>query len=337
MRTKKTSITTLAEVTGLSLATVSRALAGSASVTDATRAKVLEAAEKLHYVRDQAAVRLKTGKTHALAFVMDRQDAVQPGFQDFLLGLSDALRDTDYHLIVLPQPTDGDALETVHFAVRQGLCDGFVLSYTSPQDTRVAFLQEKGIPFVTYGRTALPEHDDVDFDNYAFSGMAVTALAARNRGRLGIMLPAASASFYGHLADGFSQACKQKKVAGTLLEAISLDDTPHRIYDWALNNLKQFDGLVITREAPLLPVLGAMQALGLVCGKDIDLVIKHSSQLPRYVREPLLACFEDMHLAGLTLARCMLERFEQPKHSVTRPHSHILFSPPALETTHDVH
>jgi LacI family transcriptional regulator len=122
-----------------------------------------------------------------------------------------------------------------------------------------------------------------------------------------------------------------------LLEAISLDDTPSRIYDWALENLQQFDGLVITREAPLLPVLGAMQALGLVCGRDMDIVIKHSSQLPRYVREPLLTCFEDMHLAGLTLARCMLDRFNHSKQQPLRPHSHILFSPPALETTHDSH
>lgn len=335
MRTKKTSITTLAEATGLSLATVSRALAGSANVTEATRAKVLEAAEKLHYVRDQAAVRLKTGKTHALAFVMDRQDAVQPGFQDFLLGLSDALRDTDYHLIVLPQPSGGDALETVHYAVRQGLCDGFVLSYTSPQDGRVAYLQQQGIPFVTYGRTAMPAHDDVDFDNHAFSQMAVSALADRQRRRLGIMLPAPEASFYQHLADGFRQACAQQGASGTLLEAISLDDTPHRIHDWALHSLQQFDGLVITREAPLLPVLDAMRALGLVCGRDMDIVIKHSSPLPRYVREPLLACFEDMHLAGLTLARCMLERFNQAPQTAARPYSHILFSPPALETNHD--
>ena len=330
MRPKKTSITTLATATGLSLATVSRALAGSASVTESTRARVLEAAQQLQYVRDQAAVRLKTGKTHAIAFVMDRQDAAQPGFQDFLLGLSDALRDTPYHLIVLPQSTSRDAMETVHYAVRQGLCDGFVLSYTRPQDRRVAFLQEQGIAFVTYGRTRQAEHDDVDFDNHAFAEQAVQALAARGRQRLGIMLPHASASFYGHLTDGFAASCARLGLSGQMLEAISVDDAPRGIHGWAMQQLRQFDALVVTREAPLLPVLAAMQALGLVCGRDMDLVIKHSSQLPHYVHQPLLACFEDMHHAGETLAHCMLERFQHPH----GPKRHVLFSPPPLETTH---
>ena len=331
MRPKKTSITTLAAATGLSLATVSRALAGAASVTPATRERVMAAAAELHYVRDQAAVRLKTGKTQALAFVMDRQDAVQPGFQEFLRGLSDALRDTAYHVIVLPQSDSRDALETVQYAVQQGMCDGFVLSYTSPQDRRVAYLQAQGIAFVTYGRTALPEHDDVDFDNTLFARCSVDALAARGRQRLGILLPGAAASFHAHLVQGFEQACVRHGLHGQSLEAISLDDGPRSIHDWALQQLRHFDGLIITREAPLLPVLGAMQALGLVCGRELDLVLKHSSQLPQYLRQPLLTCFEDMHHAGQTLARCMLHRFENPDGSK----SHFLFPPPALETSHD--
>jgi hypothetical protein len=42
---------------------VSRALSGSEAVLPETRDKVLAAAKRLNYVRDRAAVRLKTGKT----------------------------------------------------------------------------------------------------------------------------------------------------------------------------------------------------------------------------------------------------------------------------------
>jgi LacI family transcriptional regulator len=98
---EKATIHTIAKSTGLSLATVSRALAGSPILLPQTRDKVLEAARDCNYVRDRAAVRLKTGKTHVLAFVMDRFDASQPGFKDLLLGLGDAIAGTDYPLIVL--------------------------------------------------------------------------------------------------------------------------------------------------------------------------------------------------------------------------------------------
>ena len=52
--TKKATIGTIADVTGLSLATVSRALSGSDAVLPETREKVVAAAKKLNYVRDRA-------------------------------------------------------------------------------------------------------------------------------------------------------------------------------------------------------------------------------------------------------------------------------------------
>ena len=87
MSAEKPTVRTLAQATGLSLATVSRALSGSASVLPATRERVLSVARELHYVRDRAAVRLKTGKTQVLAFMMDRYDASQPGFKHLMLGV----------------------------------------------------------------------------------------------------------------------------------------------------------------------------------------------------------------------------------------------------------
>ena len=98
--TKKATIGTISEVTGLSLATVSRALSGSEAVLPETRDKVLAAAKRLNYVRDRAAVRLKTGKTWVVALSMDRRDVNQAAFKDLLLGVSDTLSATDYHLIV---------------------------------------------------------------------------------------------------------------------------------------------------------------------------------------------------------------------------------------------
>ena len=112
MKTPKVTTQTIAQATGLSLATVSRALAGSPQVLPGTRARVLEAAKALNFVRDRAAVRLKTGKTQVLAFLVNRSDANQPAFKDLMLGISDALQDTDYHLIVMPDGPDANRLKT---------------------------------------------------------------------------------------------------------------------------------------------------------------------------------------------------------------------------------
>lgn len=330
MQAKKASITTIAKATGLSSATVSRALAGLPSVQPETREKVLQAARELRYVRDRAAVRLKTGSSNSLAFIMDRQDAIQPGFKDFLLGLGDALQGTDYHLIVLPQLVGQNGLDSVRYVVERGLADGLVLTYAAPQDARVGWLQEQGFPFVTYGRTQLAAHDSVDFANETFATNAVATLAAQGRQRLGILLPEAGASFHQHLADGFRRECQARGVVGECVQAVSLDDAPGDIYQWARNNARRFDGLVLTREAPILPLLSALADSGLQVGQDIELVIKYSSPLPQYIRQPFWGCFEDMHRAGHALGACMLERFAQPD----MPVSQQLFLPPTLEPFH---
>ena len=51
----------VAEAAGVSQSTVSRALAGDTSISEPTRARVREAAEKLNYQVDENAARLRRG------------------------------------------------------------------------------------------------------------------------------------------------------------------------------------------------------------------------------------------------------------------------------------
>lgn len=339
MAQEKATIHTIAHATGLSLATVSRALAGSPSVLPHTRDKVLEAARRFGYVRDRAAVRLKTGKTHVLAFVMDRFDASQPGFKDLMLGLSDSIAGTEYHLIVLPDSlgdadaadSDNGALHTVRYVVERGLADGLVLTHTTSQDARVRYLQEKGFPFITHGRTHLSQpHAFVDFANEQYAAMGVQALASRGRQRLAMLLPLEGSVFRSHLSQGFESACLEHGVQGERVQAVTLDDSPEAIYQWAVAQARRFDGLVLSREAPVLPLISALTDIGLRVGHDIELVIKYSSPLLNYVRQPFMACFEDLHLAGQTMGQSLLAHFSH----AGLASSQVLFPPPTLESFH---
>ena len=156
-----------------------------------------------------------------------------------------------------------------------------------------------------------------------------TSYRGQNRKRLGILLPTAGASFYQHLCDGFMQACLRLGVAGECISAVCLDDPPSTLYQWAHDHAAAFDGLVVTREAPMLPLLSAFSDGGVQVGQRIDLVLKYSSPLPQYIRQPLWACFEDMHHAGHSLGVHMLARFSHPGQAMVQE----LFLP-HLETIH---
>ncbi|MEO5598976.1 MAG: substrate-binding domain-containing protein [Novosphingobium sp.] len=64
----------VAALAGVSQSTVSRALAGDTVVSEATRARVAEAARQLKYHVDENAARLRTGKTGTLAVVVICRD-----------------------------------------------------------------------------------------------------------------------------------------------------------------------------------------------------------------------------------------------------------------------
>lgn len=72
------SLKDLARECGVSVATVSKALNGQHDISDATRARVREAAERLGYVPNMAARSMKTNRTYNLGvlFVDERQSGL---------------------------------------------------------------------------------------------------------------------------------------------------------------------------------------------------------------------------------------------------------------------
>ena len=83
----------LAQELGLSQTTVSRALNGYPEVSEKTRKRVSDAADRLGYRPNASARRLATGRVGAVGMVMpsDGQLLVNPHFSEFLAGLGQRL------------------------------------------------------------------------------------------------------------------------------------------------------------------------------------------------------------------------------------------------------
>lgn len=72
MVSRKVRVTSfdVAALAGVSQSTVSRALSGDPSISEATRQRVTEAARQLDYFGNENAIRLRTGRTNTLAVVV---------------------------------------------------------------------------------------------------------------------------------------------------------------------------------------------------------------------------------------------------------------------------
>src|SRR5580704_3968697 len=179
------TIQDVARSAGVGRQTVSNVLNGSGRVSQATKARVLEAVAALGYHPHHGARSLRSRRTRQLAYVMPRIQLLPGNYimQQFLQALAAASARRS-HSVVLVVP-DGDPRDEIRRLVASRTVDAFLLSELQPEDPRVVLLAEAGIPFSCFGRIGpgLPQHW-VDVDNRAAITEVVEHVLTRGFGRL---------------------------------------------------------------------------------------------------------------------------------------------------------
>lgn len=198
---ERPTIKTICAMTGLSTATVSKALRGSPEVRPETRRIVEAAAEQVGYSANLHGVQLRTGKTYQVAVLMTAPTSDQTEWEgveyaQLLSGISHAMEHTRYRVALYPVRDHAEAQETLAQIVRNRRADGAIFSGTRPDDGRVRILQEAGFPFVTYGTTsASAAHAFVDADNEGIIRAALARLIGRGHRRIALLNPPAFLSY----------------------------------------------------------------------------------------------------------------------------------------------
>jgi len=304
------TLKTIAFMTGLGVTTVSRALKDAPEIGIETRKRVQLVARQVGYRPNRAGVRLRTGKTNVISLVLDTQEQVGGFVSDIVYGVSEAIAETPYHLIITPYARDKDPMEPVRYVVETGSADGIIISRTEPNDPRVRYMIERGFPFATHGRTYQnTPHPFHDFDNAAFARIAVRRLAALGRKRIALLAPPARLSYTQHTRDGFAEGLAEAGLAEMPFSAVNTDSSLEHIRDATselLRRDKRPDGFVSCTGSAAFALVAAIEAAGLRLGRDIDIVSKQSFRLLPMFRPEIHVVNEDFRTAGRELARAVL-------------------------------
>ena len=119
----------LAAHLGLSQTTVSRALNGYPEVSEATRQRVVEAAQRLNYAPNQRAKGLATGRAMAIGHVIPvskRHEMMNPVFGDFVAGASETYLKAGYDM-TLSMTGDEDEADNYRRLKAKGHVDGIIV------------------------------------------------------------------------------------------------------------------------------------------------------------------------------------------------------------------
>lgn len=202
--TQRTRITSreIAQITGFSQTTVSRALRGDIRVAEETSVRVLEAARRLGYAPNAAARALNTGRTGTIALVI--ADFTNPFYPELVEQLHDELTRAGFRMVLLNERTDmrGDA--GLRPLLQGQAADGVLFASATQGPHATGLLASAQVPVVLLNRDVEgPEVDSVVADNEGGAARAAELLADLGHTRIGAIVGPHNASTARARLDGF--------------------------------------------------------------------------------------------------------------------------------------
>ncbi|HBU96353.1 substrate-binding domain-containing protein, partial [Thalassospira lucentensis] len=254
------------------------------------------------------------GKTNVISLVLDQTDKVPEFARRLIVGISDVMRGTPYHLVVTPQSRTDDPMDPVRYILNTRAADGVIITHVRPDDERIEVLRQSGLPFVAHGRSLTgAEHAYHDFDNRAFCEMAANRLISRGRKRLALLSPPSEFSYYQETLAGLAATAKAAGVPFQVLSGIDLDSSSEvlRQAGMALRHQDYVpDGIICGSELCAMALIDGMIQSGLNVGRDIDVIAKETSDLLNFTRPRIDSLREDLIVAGQQLATHLLDVIE---------------------------
>lgn len=311
---ERPTLKTIAFMTGLGITTVSRALKDASDISAETKERVRLVARQIGYQPNRAGVRLRTGKTNVISLILSLEEEIMGLTSPMVVGISEILASTQYHLVVTPYRTQGNALDPVRYVLETGAADGVIISRTEPKDPRVAMMMERNFPFVTHGRTEMGlVHPYHDFDNERFAYEAVRKLTEMGRKRLMLLQPPPYLTFYLHMHGGFERGVRDFGATAIPFNTVNLDNNLvdiRKAAETLFSGPDAPDGIVAGSGGGAVALIAALEATGKKLGHDVDMVSKEPHMFLQWLRPEVATMREDIRLAGRELAKAVIARIE---------------------------
>ena len=317
----KPTLKTIAQMTGLAVTTISRALNNAPELAQDTRDRVQRIAAEIGYLPDRAALRLKTGRTNVITLVLEPDEQIYGFGTSLVTGITESMRDTAYHLVITPLFRNVPPIDPIKHIVRNRMADGVIFSKAETFDDRIRFLLDNDFPFVSHGRSNWPDaHPFVDFDNEDYAYHATLRLAAKGCKKVSIVLPDSALTYTDHLKAGIERGAREAGIAHEYAADVNLGSPTDAIRNYVIKRAKRPeapDGYICASEVSALAIIGGLTEAGLVVGKTAHVVTKQSSSMFMQFQPAAETVGEDFVEAGRRLGQIMLRRISGETEDLT--------------------
>jgi len=146
----KVTLKDIAEKTGFTVTTVSRALKEKDGISETTKELIKKTAKEMNYIDNVLAGALRSGQTKTIAIILG--DISNPHFAITVKEMEIVARKRHYNTFIVN--TDEDAKieqQAIYMALSKNV-DGIILCPTQNSHENIELLQHNGLPFVLCGR-----------------------------------------------------------------------------------------------------------------------------------------------------------------------------------------
>ena len=313
------SLSRIARALGVSVTTVSRALAGYEDVAAATRARVRQEAARIAYKPNSAARRLQGGRAGAVGVVLPNAAGQfdDPFFLRMLSAIGPALESAALDLLVTCARPGQDERHAYRALVENRKVDGILLARTRSQDDRIDYLLDQDFPFVAHGRsdTAKP-FAYVDIDGEAACRAATERLLGFGHTRIAMINAPIEYRFAVHRQAGWRAALGaaglgevRRGQAGPLRHVEATEENGFL----AMRDLLRADAPTAVLCATDRIAVGALHAItdaGLRVGHDISVIGYDDLPLASYTAPPLTTIAQPIERAARRMVEMLRARID---------------------------
>ena len=299
-------------------------------MAEATRQRVLQAADEMGYVPDATARRLQKGRTDTIGFVIPTSGPrpPHPGFSELLAGIGNAAAERNFDLLVSTRPPDSLEEKAAYRRLVEGrLVDGLLVVRTRVKDHRIAYLTKLGFPFVAFGRSDLDAgFPYVDEDGFQGLSLVTQHLIDRGHERLAFISAPHDLMFCTYRRAGLEATLERNRMPIQPDDCLPGDLTQRggfRAMTELLQRSRPPTAVIACNDLMALGAISAAQKMGLVVGRDVAVTGFDDIPLAEHSHPPLTTVRQPIYDIGCKICD-MLIRLIQGEELTER---HVLLQP----------
>jgi LacI family transcriptional regulator len=316
----KVTLQQVADAAGVSAATVSRILNGSASVSDDKRAAVDEAISRLGFVPDPMARGLAGGRTLSIGVVTQAIDS--PFYGGALRGIEDTLSHAGYSALFVSGRWSAAHEARCIEALRSRRVDGIIVLTGRLSDSALAACA-RDLPVVVTGRTLVaPGLYSLDFDNFEGARLATHHLLMLGHRRIAFISGDLKHPDGKERLRGYRAALAAAGIdpePGLVMPGNFTEGSGLMAVEWLIDSREAFTAIFAANDQMAIGAALALHRRRLRVPDDVSLVGFDDLATSVFAIPPLTTVHHPVHELGQLAAQAMLQLLAGEKPTLCLP------------------